>query len=123
MGRGDVLNHKQVARVDSVRNHLKEARLQSPVLTNRNRIRGVASWMSKHIIVMSKTLKSERSLRRYGRHRRKEDTLTRGDPIREDGWEVSRRHSSPAWLVGMKDGMLPGIRWSSEFGLAKDRFP
>ena len=28
---------------------LKEARLQNPVLTNRNGIRGIAVWVSKHI--------------------------------------------------------------------------
>jgi hypothetical protein len=30
---------------------LKEARLQNPVLTNGNRIRGIYAWVSKHIIV------------------------------------------------------------------------
>ena len=46
MGRVSLLNHKQAARVDSVRNNLKEAGLQTPVLTNRKRIGGVVSWMS-----------------------------------------------------------------------------
>ena len=30
---------------------LKEAGLQNPVLTNRNRIGGIYAWVSKHIIV------------------------------------------------------------------------
>jgi hypothetical protein len=30
---------------------LKEAGLQNPILTNRNRIRGIYAWVSKHIIV------------------------------------------------------------------------
>jgi hypothetical protein len=51
--------------------------------------------MSKHIIVMSETPRGERSLRRYGRHRRKEGTLTRGDPT-PVVWEVSQGHSIPA---------------------------
>ena len=101
---------------------LKEARLQTPVLTNRNRIRGVVSWMSNHIIVMSKTPKGERSLRRYGRNRRKEGTLTRGDPT-PMVWEVSRPHSSPDRLVETKEGTLPGIGWRTECGLVKDSFP
>ena len=29
---------------------MKEARLQNPVLTNRNGIRGMNTWVSKHII-------------------------------------------------------------------------
>jgi len=37
-----------------VRNALKEARLQNPVLTNRNGIRGYLARISKHIIVTSK---------------------------------------------------------------------
>ncbi|NBC03850.1 MAG: hypothetical protein GVY20_09130 [Bacteroidetes bacterium] len=60
------------------------------------------NWTSKHIIVMSRTPTGECSLSRYGRHWRKEGTLTRGDPT-PVVWEVSRRHSSPNWLVGMKD--------------------
>ena len=31
---------------------VKEARLQNPVLTNRNGIRGIAGWVSKHIFAM-----------------------------------------------------------------------
>jgi len=76
----------------------------------------------KPVGMMSKTPKGDSSLRRYGRHRMKEGTLTRGDPT-PMVWEVSRRHSSSDWLAGMKDGMLPGIRWRTEFGLAKDRLP
>jgi len=34
-----------------VRYALKEAKLQISVLTNRNRIRGIVDWVSKHIIV------------------------------------------------------------------------
>jgi len=41
-----------------VRYALKEARLQNPVLTNRNGILGYKKWISKHIIVTSKTLKT-----------------------------------------------------------------
>jgi len=33
-----------------VRYTLKEAGLQNPVLTNRNGIRGMNTWVSKHII-------------------------------------------------------------------------
>ena len=61
---------------------------KNPVLTNspqgmprQNRIRGVVSWMSKHIIAMSETPKGECSLSRYGMHRGKEGTLTRACPV------------------------------------------
>jgi len=41
----------------SARIGLKEAGLQNSVLTNRNRIRGIYAWESKHIIVMPKEYK------------------------------------------------------------------
>ena len=69
-------------------------------IIRENRIRGVVSWMSYNIIVMSKTPKGERSLRRYGRNRRKEGTLTRGDPSCLYSWEVSQSHSILTGLSG-----------------------
>ena len=37
-----------------MRNALKETRLQNPVLTNRNDIRGMIKWVSKHIFTTPK---------------------------------------------------------------------
>jgi len=59
-----------------VRYALKEARLQTPVLTNRNWIRGCKRRTSKHIIVKSKTIISFYS--RSSRDWKKEYALTWG---------------------------------------------
>ncbi len=42
-----------VERWFSVRGAVKEANRQTPVLTNRNGIRGCKAWISKHIIATS----------------------------------------------------------------------
>ena len=56
---------------------LKEARLQIPVLTNRNWIRGCKTRISKHIIVTSE--KSRSFYSRSSRDWMKEYALTWGD--------------------------------------------
>jgi len=81
---------------------LKEARLQIPVLTNRNWIRGCKRRTSKHIIVTSKRVISFCS--RSSRNWKKESALTWGDlpdheldkeksaeAILGSGYELSKR--------------------------------
>jgi hypothetical protein len=74
-----------------VRVGLKEARLQNPVPTNRNRIRGIIVWVSKHIIVTPKRI-TKGQLCRYGGDWRKEDAITWGG-LRNH--ELIERRSQP----------------------------
>ena len=99
MGRVGLLNHYPPAGGKGVAGNCKSApkgwpcqrkrdcpdgmpMAQTPVLTNRNRIRGLMNWTSKHIIGMSKTPTDVGTLSKYGRHRGKEGILIWQDP----GW-------------------------------------
>jgi len=83
-----------VARWLGVIHTLKEARLQNPVPTDRNYIRGLKPWSSKHIIVKAVL---QVVLSRCSGYRAKDKCLTWGDP--PDVWYIGAK-SAEVIVIG-----------------------